>query len=877
MARWGSIKIQRMPRVNSGRTSTRRVDWFQKTASEWALRQIRYKTWLWAGILLLLPWLAHATGLGKLTILSALGQPLRAEVDLLSVQEGALATLKARIAAPETYTKANVQYSPALVGVRLSIERRSDGRPYIKIISTRPVNEPFIDLLVELSWEQGQLVREYTALIDPPGYTPGAPIVQAEPPVELAPAVTPEPQALAPTAPVEAQPAAKAPAVTRPAAPAKTPESQALAPTAPVKAKPAAKTPAVTRPAAPAGAGSKEYGPVKRGDTLSKIAARVKPKGVTLEQMLVSLYHANRDAFGGNMNLLYAGKILRIPEEPQVVAIAQSKAVEEVRVQEAGKETPREVLKLSKGELTDSGETGNGKGASRRVTERLRKLEAEVDALEKALTDANELVVQLEQTIKKMRRRIADAEQPPGISAAGTLPQPALGAKPGAAPPVKGDRVAKLEPARAESAKTEPATKMEPAKDADQMTAKAPGSDEPAAPAAQPAAAGPPQGEVLKVEAPKAGAGAPTQAAPTPAKIVQAPPYSIIDQIVAEPLYLGGGLLALLGGAGYWFTRRRGMRVDNVEPRVANVEPRAATVDPRVANVEPRGATVEPGVATVDPLAATVDARVATVDLLAEAKLFLKFGRDERAEEILIEVLEGDPTNEEAELKLLEIYAGRKDKAAFEEIARNLHTQTMGAGDNWIKTAAMGYAFDPDNRLYEAGPTPAMPAARGAATSAGADVELPPPASAETETAKLDAGAVNSSRVAQLGKMARPVETQDIARDAGAAHAAAEAAPEFAALDITLDFPDRMQPPAAPDKTPAADEAAPEFAALDITLDFPDKMQPRAAPDKTPAAPGGEAVKTGATGDPAAPMIGTIDFESTVPAPAPSGDGKDSK
>ncbi|MBI2226083.1 MAG: hypothetical protein HYU44_14295, partial [Betaproteobacteria bacterium] len=146
-------------------------------------------------MLLVLPWVAHAAGLGKLTIVSALGQPLLAEVDLISVQEHELAALKVRIASPEAFTKANVQYSPALIGVRLSIERRSDGRPYVKIISTRPVNEPFIDLLVELSWPQGNLVREYTALIDPPGYTPGAPIVQAVSPVELAPAVTLESQA----------------------------------------------------------------------------------------------------------------------------------------------------------------------------------------------------------------------------------------------------------------------------------------------------------------------------------------------------------------------------------------------------------------------------------------------------------------------------------------------------------------------------------------------------------------------------------------------------------------------------------------------------------------------------------------------------------
>ena len=744
-------------------------------------------------MLLALPWVAHAAGLGSLTILSTLGQPLQAEVELISVQEGTLATLKARVASPEAFTKANVQYSPALSGVRLSIERRVDGRPYIKIISTRPVNEPFIDLLIELSWPQGHLVREYTALIDPPGYTPGAPLVQAVPPVELAPAVTPEPQALAPTAPVEATAAAKAPAVTRAAAPVRTLESQALAP---VKAKPAAKAPAVKRAAGPARTGSKEYGPVKRGDTLSKIAASVKPEGVTLEQMLVSLYHANRDAFGSNMNILYAGSILRIPQEPQVAATAQSEAMKEVRGQAAGKETPREGLKLSKGEVPDSGSTG-GKSVPREVTERLRVLEAELDALEKALTEANQLVMHLEQTVKNMRRRVEVTEQLPGVSAAGTLPLSA----PGATSPLKGDQVVQPAPAKAEPPKTDPA-KMEPAKDAAQATTETPGSGEPATPAAQPAAA-----------------SAPTPPKPEPAKIVQAPP-DLIDQILAEPLYLaGGGLVVLLGGTGYWFARRR--RTQVVGGRHTQV------VD-------------------VDPLAAN--------DPLAEADLFLGFGRDHQAEEILNEVLEADPANERARLKLSQIYAMRKDKAASEKIARNEPT----------------------------------------------------------------IGPVSSSLVAPLGALARAVETQEIARDAGAAHdAEAEAEPAVAAPDSTPKFAGATQPPAAPDKTPGAPggetnkpgvadepaapitgtidfdtttvpapatlgeagtarvtaEAEPAVVAPDLTLKFP---EPPAAPDKTPAAPEGETVKPDVTDEPVAPMIGTIDFYETAPAPATSDDDKDS-
>ena len=158
----------------------------QKITRGWAVRKFPYKTWLWAGVFLLYPWVAYAAGLGKLTILSALGQPLAAEIDLVSVQKDEISSLTARIASPEAFQQANMQYSPALIGVRLSVEKRADGKPYIKIISTRPVNEPFLAVLIELSWAQGRLVREYTALIDPPGYSPFTPAPVA-PPVAVAP------------------------------------------------------------------------------------------------------------------------------------------------------------------------------------------------------------------------------------------------------------------------------------------------------------------------------------------------------------------------------------------------------------------------------------------------------------------------------------------------------------------------------------------------------------------------------------------------------------------------------------------------------------------------------------------------------------------
>jgi pilus assembly protein FimV len=91
------------------------------------------------------------------------------------------------------------------------------------------------------------------------------------------------------------------------------------------------------------------------------------------------------------------------------------------------------------------------------------------------------------------------------------------------------------------------------------------------------------------------------------------------------------------------------------------------------------------------------------VDPLAEADLYLNFGRDAQAEEVLKDALAKNPNHEDAKLKLLQIYAGRKDKDSFEQVARDLKTQTGGVGENWTKAVGMGYSLDPDNALYEAG------------------------------------------------------------------------------------------------------------------------------------------------------------------------------
>src|SRR6478735_10961114 len=128
-----------------------------------------------AALLLSLPLHVLGAGLGKLTVNSALGQPLSAEIEIVSLRPGEEDSLTARFAPNEAFRQAGIEYSSVLLGVRFSIEPRN-GRPVVQLTSAAPINEPFLNVLVELGWNSGRLVREYTFLLDPPEYKGPQPV-----------------------------------------------------------------------------------------------------------------------------------------------------------------------------------------------------------------------------------------------------------------------------------------------------------------------------------------------------------------------------------------------------------------------------------------------------------------------------------------------------------------------------------------------------------------------------------------------------------------------------------------------------------------------------------------------------------------------------
>ena len=134
--------------------------------------RLRSSVWAVASSLALAAWplTTEAAGLGKVNVFSALGQPLRAELEIFATREE-LSGMKAQLASPEAFRQAGVDYTATLSGITLSIDKRPNGQPIIRLSSAKPINDPFVDLLLELNWPTGRLLREYTFLLDPPEFS----------------------------------------------------------------------------------------------------------------------------------------------------------------------------------------------------------------------------------------------------------------------------------------------------------------------------------------------------------------------------------------------------------------------------------------------------------------------------------------------------------------------------------------------------------------------------------------------------------------------------------------------------------------------------------------------------------------------------------
>jgi pilus assembly protein FimV len=856
-----------------------------------------------AALALAAPFAAHAAGLGKLNVLSPLGQPLNAEIEIVALRPGEEDSLTARIAGRDAFAAAGIEPAALLNSLRFAIERRGNQR-FLRVTTLQAVNDPFVELLIELQWNTGRLVREYTFLLDPPEYksrdlAAAPPKPMAKPaPVEPKPApseIKPPPLEPKPAPPVEeAKPApqveakpiepsasaappviAATPVPTPAPTPATEPEKPAAVAEAPKEepakeepakepAKEAAKEEPVKEAPAPV-ASAKEPGAeatayeVIKGDTLGKIARAYLPPGITLNQMLVAIYRANQDAFiRENVNLVRAGRILNIPSAEAIGTVDVDEANRVVRAHmaefreyrsrlaaapaaadaapgqreaagtiepkpEAPKPAPQDQVRLSKVDPQKPSAPGGAaaRGDDLVARERaLKEAQSRISDLEKNVADLQKLLELKNQQLAELEKKAAGKPAPaaPAPAPAAKAPEkPAPAPAPAAKTPEKPAAAAppSATPAPAAKAPEKPASeapKPAPATPSPTPTpapaAKAPEAPKPAAPAAKPAA--------------PAAKPAPKPAAPPPQEL------SLLDEFLENPLALaalGAVVLLLLAYAG-WAWRKKKAAQAKFQDSVISASAAGAAAGATLAEPTLTAATPAAAAAAAASAVAPAPAAAEEVDPIAEADVYMAYGRDAQAEEILKEALQKDSSRVPVHAKLLEIYAKRGDTKGFEQTALKVKSLTNGTGPDWEKAAVLGKSIDPANGLYAgaaAAAVAAVPAEAPAAPAPTLDFDIGGAAQASGSSPDLTLDAV-PAKAADSGldfDVSGAGEKKDISAEETVV-VASGADKGGAALDFNLD----LGTPAAPAPTPAAQAPAAPPAAddggltFDLTLDM---------------------------------------------------------
>lgn len=683
----------------------------------------------------LLPLPVLAAGLGQLNVKSGIGEPLKAEIELLSVSAAERSSLKARVAPKETYALQGLERPVSHNGIRILVTKSASGKNILKLNSNQPMTEPFLDMLVEVEWESGRVLREYTVLLDPPGYDGEVTASQVQSPTIKA-------------------------------------VDKKVVKSAPIKSAGSIKN------TAPTVASTTQTAPIddyltRKGDTLSKIARRMKPDGVSLDQMLVGLYEANPEAFvSNNMNRLKVGKILQPPTEEALNAISKKAAQKEIKVQAANWNEYRNKLagivatsapevsevddQTTSGKVKSSAEdksipestgpkdvvklsTADAKSAAD-MEAKITALEEEVSAREKGLIEAQERTAALEKQIEDMQKLLTLRND--ALTEAQTqIAQEETAQKDSSQDPKD----------NAEAKQGEVTTEDGPEKVVEAAVQEAKQEPKVAAPAAVK-----PDAKPVTVDK----------------QVKPVEQLSFIDSILANfsnmlsslnttMMAAGAALIALVAGS--WFYLRNKRRKN-----LADFEQGIMTSGGLKANTvfgNTSGTSVDTGDTSflTSFSQSTSGGMIDTndVDPIAEAEVYMAYGRDAQAEEILKDAISKEPKRYELHLKLLEMYAASKNMSAFETVSGELYT-TLGAEDpTWAKVAEIGIKLEPNNPLYQA------KAGLGGASEAPQESDSAPSDNVDGE---LDASDFSDSPLAaeadldfSLNSDAEPEETPQVA------------------------------------------------------------------------------------------------------------------
>ncbi len=566
--------------------------------------------------------MAYALGLGEVKLKSALNQPLVAEIELLDAKNLAPGEVVPVLASAEDFNRAGVDRQYFLTDLTFTPVLRPDGKSVIRVSSTKPVREPYLNFLIEVLWPSGRLLREYTLLLDPPLYSP-----------EIAASAAPQLPVAAPIS----RPAAAPRAADRPAS-------------------------------APQG----EQYKVTPNDTLWEIAERAR-QGGTVHQAMLAIQDLNPDAFiGGNINRMKNGQVLRLPTAEQVASRSQAEAIQQVAQQnaswrQAAGAAPGGIRQLDATQRGSAGasparseqgdnlrlvapeagsakagsEAGNGNDAaalrdklavseenldsSRRenldLKDRLNDLQGQLDKLQRLMQMKDDQLAELQAQLATDGAPAGESSAPAGETSA------VANAEPAAAAPVAASAEGDTDPAEAQVAPE-------------------------AAPAAEPARAAKPE------QKPAAPAAAPVQP--------EAESPSYLDDLMANPVLLGvlGGsaLLLLLVGL-MALSRRNAMKEAELqESLLAENSSDTFFVAAHDRDDEHAAAALAEDEREAEP---TDSLAAAGSDPLAEADIYIAYGRFNQAADLLHNALNDEPQRSDLRLKLMEVYAELGDREGF--------------------------------------------------------------------------------------------------------------------------------------------------------------------------------------------------------------------
>ena len=691
-----------------------------------------------------------ALGLGRLAVQSALGETLRAEIDVTSLTPEEAGNLKIRIAPPESYRSLGVDYNNVLPTTQAALLKRADGRPFLRLTSDRVVQEPFVDVILELSWSTGRLVREYTLLFDPP--------------MAQAPAAPPAPAVA--TAPVFSAPMAAAPAATRPQRPAPAPTP---APAPAPAADRVAKAPPAPSPTAGAGGSAGDTYLVRPGDTLTRIASRTRQGAVSLDQTLVSLYRGNPQAFiGENMNRLKAGALLKVPSAESAAAVDSAEARQVIQAQSADFGSFRQRLASAVPAAAAEAPTRKDAGKVRaEIEDRKNNAPATPDKLtlskgaSAAKPGASEVKLSNEKQKQDAAVRVAElsksVEELKKLSGAATVaavpaPPPVAPAAPAPAPMPAPEVPVAVVPAPVASAPAE--------------TPSAALASAPVAPMSPPA---------------------PVVASKPAAEPAPADEPGFVDSLLGmNPLYLAGGAGVVLALLGFGVYRARRAKLDTGETSFleSRLQPDSFFGSSGGQRIDTRESAAG-APSSMSYSLSQLDA-IGDVDPVAEADVYLAYGRDLQAEEILKEAMRSTPERLAIRTKLLEVYAKRRDTKGYELLATQLFSLTGGKGDDWKTAQELGLEIDQENPLYQPGGLPEAAATLADPAAQMAERLSPSTLPQSVSAASSSFGDALSEETAPLTR--QPVEDVDFNLDLSAEDTAVLSPPTPSTSLESFDF-----------------------------------------------------------------------------------------